>query len=467
MAYLLVAPYFTGIDANGAPLNGGKVYTYIAGTTTPQASYTDYTGITPAANPVILDSAGRAEIWLSGSYKIVVKDALDNTIHTTDNITATAATATELNYLAGVVAGTAQANKAVVLDSNSNVTGLATNTSNTSSTGIANMAAVQSSMIGGFVNKFRNGNFQIAGRTTSGSVTTGNSLYTLDGWILGATGNTATWQQQSLQAVYGNSFTIVGDTSMSATFIRQRIEGLISTHFINKQVTVQFLILNNTGASITPTLTVRRPTVLDNYTATVTDVNGVSLQPIAQLAYGLVAYTFTASASSNLGMEITVDFGAVLNSNTKAIAIHAADIRATPGVATGLNSNPPVVEFRPVHVENEFCKRYLPSFGTLAGPLGTGAATSTSASGYFIPFRVPTRIAPTGLTVTTPANLQIASFAGADVAALTGLTFSQASPEGALVTAAVAATPLTSATSYLLYAKTALAGNLIFTGAEL
>lgn len=88
MAQLLAAPYSYFADSNGLPLNGGKIYTYAAGTVTPQAAYTDSTGITPLANPVPLDAAGRAQIWLSGSYKIVVKDSLDNTISTTDNITA-------------------------------------------------------------------------------------------------------------------------------------------------------------------------------------------------------------------------------------------------------------------------------------------------------------------------------------------------------------------------------------------
>lgn len=91
MAQPLAAPFSYFADANGLPLSGGKIYTYAAGTTTPQNSYTDSTGVTPAANPVILDSAGRATIWLSGYYKIVVKDSLDNTISTTDNITAAGA----------------------------------------------------------------------------------------------------------------------------------------------------------------------------------------------------------------------------------------------------------------------------------------------------------------------------------------------------------------------------------------
>lgn len=92
MAQPLAAPYCYFADANGAPLAGGLVYTYTAGTTTPKNSYTDSGAGTPNANPVVLDSAGRASIWLSGNYKIVVKDSGGVTIHTDDNITSSTAT---------------------------------------------------------------------------------------------------------------------------------------------------------------------------------------------------------------------------------------------------------------------------------------------------------------------------------------------------------------------------------------
>jgi hypothetical protein len=89
MAQPLGIPYSYFADANGAPLAGGLIYTYTAGTLTPLATYTDSSLGTPLPNPVVLDSAGRKTIWLSGTYKIIVKDALGNTISTTDNITAT------------------------------------------------------------------------------------------------------------------------------------------------------------------------------------------------------------------------------------------------------------------------------------------------------------------------------------------------------------------------------------------
>ena len=78
-------------DNNGQPLSGGKIYTYAAGTTTPQASYTSASGATPHSNPIILDSAGRVpggEIWLTDGlvYKFVIETSLAVLIGTYDNI---------------------------------------------------------------------------------------------------------------------------------------------------------------------------------------------------------------------------------------------------------------------------------------------------------------------------------------------------------------------------------------------
>jgi hypothetical protein len=73
---LLPTPKNQFLDDNGNPLAGGCVFAYQAGTTVAQATYTDSTGAFPNANPVILDSAGRANIWLSSAlYKIILKSA--------------------------------------------------------------------------------------------------------------------------------------------------------------------------------------------------------------------------------------------------------------------------------------------------------------------------------------------------------------------------------------------------------
>ena len=81
-------PGYVYFDNSGNPLASGKVHTYIEGTTTNKTTYTDQAGGTANANPVILDSNGRADIWLDvdEGYKIIVKDSNDNTISTVDNV---------------------------------------------------------------------------------------------------------------------------------------------------------------------------------------------------------------------------------------------------------------------------------------------------------------------------------------------------------------------------------------------
>jgi len=78
-------------DNNGAPLSGGKIYTYEAGTTTPLATYTSSSGSTAHTNPIILNSAGRVpsggEIWISiRLYKFVLETSTGVLIASYDNV---------------------------------------------------------------------------------------------------------------------------------------------------------------------------------------------------------------------------------------------------------------------------------------------------------------------------------------------------------------------------------------------
>jgi len=82
-------------DNNGVPLAGGFIYTYLAGTTTPQATYTSNSGSIAQANPIVLDSSGRVpsgEIWLNQLvlYKFVLQTSAGVTIGTYDNISSIA-----------------------------------------------------------------------------------------------------------------------------------------------------------------------------------------------------------------------------------------------------------------------------------------------------------------------------------------------------------------------------------------
>lgn len=77
-------------DNNGVPLNGGLLYAYQAGSSTPLTTYTDINGTVANSNPIVLDASGRSatEIWLTYGYfyKFVLKDSSGVTIGTYDNI---------------------------------------------------------------------------------------------------------------------------------------------------------------------------------------------------------------------------------------------------------------------------------------------------------------------------------------------------------------------------------------------
>jgi hypothetical protein len=81
------AQFFTD---DGAVLSGGKIYTYAAGTTTPQTTYTSIVGVSTNANPIILDSGGRLpeDMWLSEGvkYRFVLTDSNDVQIGEYDDI---------------------------------------------------------------------------------------------------------------------------------------------------------------------------------------------------------------------------------------------------------------------------------------------------------------------------------------------------------------------------------------------
>ena len=81
---------FQFLTTTGLPLNGGLLYTYQAGSSTPLATYTDVNGTTANTNPIVLGTDGRPqnEMWLTYGYKykFVLKDSAGLTIQSYDNL---------------------------------------------------------------------------------------------------------------------------------------------------------------------------------------------------------------------------------------------------------------------------------------------------------------------------------------------------------------------------------------------
>lgn len=115
------SPWFTGLDNDGNPISGGKLFVYDAGTNTKVDTYTEADLATPHTNPIILDAAGRAVIFLTPglSYKFVLAaassdDPPSSPIKTVDDIDSVPSANPSLDIL-GIAGENLSASMAVYL----------------------------------------------------------------------------------------------------------------------------------------------------------------------------------------------------------------------------------------------------------------------------------------------------------------------------------------------------------------
>lgn len=398
MAVLYTQHFVQFFDDNGNPLSGGRLYTYDAGGTTPKATYSDAAGSVLNANPVVLDAAGRATVFLDGTtYRFDLKTAGDVLVRSTDNIQSFGVVQSNIGNtsLAIMPANSVKANTSATSNTPSD---LSINTNSLVGRLGGNLVSIDANQFrqGGYINFFRNPFMEVAQRGTSGSVTAGGGAYTLDGWVVFSTGANVSWQQATevfAGSVYAsNSLGLLGAASLSACTVYQRIESGISAQFAGKRVTVQFLISNQTGAALTPQLGTYYPSAIDNYTTTVTDLSVLSLQTIPSGSQAIVAYTFDVNSLATRGYGIDLHFGNQLNGSGKNVFISAADIRYTPDTPVGLNSAPPRPEYRPRGPEINFCQRYYEEGFARGTNYSAGAANYRA---YAAPFAVKKRAIPT------------------------------------------------------------------------
>ena len=161
-------------DNNGDPLTGGLIYTYAAGTTTPQTTYTDSTGAVANTNPIVLDAAGRpaSEVWLTTgvNYKFIIKTSTGTTLGTYDNIAGVPASSITSLRINGSTSGYVDLTTVPVAGANTITFPAATGTvlldPNTAFTGTTTFQTISATG-------------DISGRTinASGSVTVGSYLY--------------------------------------------------------------------------------------------------------------------------------------------------------------------------------------------------------------------------------------------------------------------------------------------------
>lgn len=96
----IIQPYQHFVDGSGNPCAGCKLYSYAAGTNTPQATYTSSSESSLNPNPIVLDAAGGASIWIgSSAYKFELLNTYGTTLWTVDNVVAPAPGGNSTAYL--------------------------------------------------------------------------------------------------------------------------------------------------------------------------------------------------------------------------------------------------------------------------------------------------------------------------------------------------------------------------------
>lgn len=310
MAVLYTLHYAQFFDNDGEPLAGGKLYTYAAGTTTPKATYTTADGNIENDNPIILDSAGRAKIFLAGSYKFVLHDSNDAPVDdgTTDNVTAFTATAEEADAFYQSFSGTG---------------------SQTAFTLSEDLGDDEKTIMvfidSGLQNIVTNGTFATDSSWTKGS-----------GWSIGAgvatavTASSDLTQTSAVTVDQGQSYNITYTITRSAGTITPSIGGASGTARSSSGTYSETIIAGSTQA-LTFTGSGFSGTV-DNVTITPSVGAGFDIQPPTAYTLNGTSLSFTTAPASGTN-NIQVWAPARL-ANEAAASAAAADASATAAAAS-------------------------------------------------------------------------------------------------------------------------------------
>ena len=324
----------------------------------------------------------------------------------------------------------------------------------------------------GLKNLLHNGNFSVDqrgnGTTHSVAVSTTAFSYYIDRWFANSTGAALTGSLITGLGTSRYNYRLTGLVSNTGFNIGQRVESINVGHLASSAATLQFKVASSSLTTLTYTISYANTAdtfgTLGSPTKT-TIVTG-SVAVTATLTRQTVSFTMPANA---FGVEILFTGGALVASQTFTLA----DVQLESGsVATGF-------ETRPYQTELALCQRYLNGFtsnhypGSIAGDfqVGFGYSISTTQSVISVPFSVPLRRRPTGITTPsayTDFSLLNAAF-GAGVPTSIVYGSSSGQQQGVLVVNTTAGTPTIVAGQGCNLKLTYVATNqpLLFTGAEL
>jgi hypothetical protein len=135
--------------------------------------------------------------------------------------------------------------------------------------------------------------------------------------------------------------------------------------------------------------------------------------------------TAGAWAASNL-VSVT---GAVSVVGTSGATLYLAGVQLEKG------STATSFDYRPYGTELSLCQRYLPAWNPSSAnaPLGQGQAYSTTSAYMNLPFKVSTRVPPTGITTTAASSFYLTNATYGVAGTFSTIAFGYASTESMLI----------------------------------
>ena len=323
-----------------------------------------------------------------------------------------------------------------------------------------------------FQNKLINPRFDIWQRGTTFTPTLGTETYDADRFFTKIDGTslvfTVSQQTHTLGALADEptyfrrcAVTTAGTTSTVTKILAQRIEGVRT--FAGKRVIIAFKAKADAARTITPNY-VQSFGTGGAPSANVTGAgSGIALTTSWSTYTQII--TLPAISGKTMGTTIGTDYLELwLSAAANTVqTIDISDIEVKEVAASGQVNSP--FEIRPSAVEMALCQRYLPSIpasNTVTHYVGNGLGASTTQCVVIIPFSVPPRIPPTGLTSTSAAGFG-ANDSASNIAA-TSLAWVAAGYNGATITVNVAS-GLTQFRPYILQLSST--SSVQFTGCEL
>lgn len=321
-----------------------------------------------------------------------------------------------------------------------------------------NPPSTSGSGLTGFRNRLINGDMRIDQRRSGAAQTftaAAALAYSVDQWYGYCTGANVTGQQVAGASNDQYRYQFTGAASVTAIGFGQRIEAL-NTYDLNNQTVTLSVGLSNSLLTSVGWEVFRATTTADTF-------GSLASPTVTSIASG----TFTVNSTfSTYSAQISLP----------SAAITGLEIRFTVGAQTSgtwvignaqleLGSSATTFERRPYNFELAECSRYCPAFVASAAnhvmPQTNSAASTTAISGP-VTFSVPTRVAVTGIVVSTVANIRL-SRPSTGLLTPSAVSFQSASLYGAgvqwTVTGAV--------TDQIYYLSTGGAVTIYFTGAEL